>query len=39
MYETYLHSHGVDEGMRDYDRGVLLLVQAWRQGRVTIPGA
>ncbi|MBK9012844.1 MAG: DUF3810 domain-containing protein [Saprospiraceae bacterium] len=32
-YNTYLHSQGISEGMKNYDR-VVMLVAAWRRGGV-----
>mgnify|MGYP006279692157 CR=1 FL=1 len=33
-YDRYLKSQGIKEGVRDYARGVRLLLQAWRAGLV-----
>ena len=37
VYDSYLRSQGVEAGLRDYDRGVGLLLRATRRGRVQIP--
>lgn len=37
MYNKYLTSRGVSEGVRDYGRGITLFAAAWRKGMTTIP--
>ena len=33
-YDRYLYTQGISEGVRNYSRGIMLLVGAWRKGLV-----
>ena len=37
FYDTYLKAQGIEEGMANYSRGVVLFVSAWRKGFVALP--
>ncbi len=37
VYDSYLKSQGIAEGVKNYQRGVALFVYAWRQGLVSVP--
>jgi phage tail protein X len=37
VYNKYLESRGVTEGVRDYARGLTLFAAAWRKGLVQLP--
>lgn len=37
VYDSYLKSQGIAEGVKNYQRGVALFVYAWRQGLVNVP--
>ena len=36
VYDTYLKSQGIKEGMVNYSKGVRLFAGAWRQGLVEV---
>lgn len=37
LYNTYLQTQGIAEGVKDYSRGVALFTFAWRKGLVEFP--
>jgi len=37
LYNTYLQSQGIEEGVKDYSRGVALFTFAWRKGLIEFP--
>jgi len=37
LYNTYLQSQGIEEGGKDYSRGVALFTFAWRKGLIEFP--
>lgn len=39
VYDGYLKAQGIQEGRKNYGKGISLLVYAWRKGLVTLPQA
>lgn len=39
MYDSYLKKQGIQEGRKNYGKGISLFVYAWRGGKVAVPGA
>lgn len=37
VYNKYLQSQGIKEGVKNYDRGILLFAGAWRKGLTALP--
>ena len=37
VYNQYLKTQGVEEGVKNYDRGILLFAGAWRKGLTGLP--
>lgn len=38
VYDGYLKSQGVEAGIADYRRSTMLVLRAWRAGRLVLPG-
>lgn len=39
MYDSYLKAQGIQEGRKNYGKGISLFVYAWRSGKISVPGA